>query len=98
MSTATQASTDIRPFHIDSPEEKVDDLRRRIAATRWPSRELVADRTQGVQLEALQALARYWLDEYDFGRVGARLSALPQFVTEIDGVDVHFIHVTSAHD
>jgi pimeloyl-ACP methyl ester carboxylesterase len=98
MSTATRASTDIRPFHIDNPEEKVDDLRRRIAATRWPSKELVADRSQGVQLEALRSLARYWLDEYDFGRVEARLNALPQFVTEIDGVDVHFIHVTSSHD
>ena len=92
-----EASADIRPFHVDN-EEKVDDLRRRIAATRWPSKELVADRSQGVQLGALHALARYWSDEYDFGRVDARLNALPQFVTEIDGVDVHFIHVTSQHD
>jgi pimeloyl-ACP methyl ester carboxylesterase len=98
MSTATQASTDIRPFHIDTPDEKIADLRRRIGTTRWPSKELVADRSQGVQLEALQALARYWLDEYDFGRVEARLNELPQFVTEIDGVDVHFIHVKSAHE
>ena len=98
MSTAVHASTDIRPFHIDSSEEKVDDLRRRIAATRWPTKELVADRSQGVQLEALQALARYWLNEYDFGRVEARLNALPQFLTEIDGVDVHFIHVESSHE
>src|SRR5215471_1744360 len=98
MSTAINASTDIRPFHIDNPDEKVDDLRRRIAATRWPTKELVADRSQGVQLEALQSLARYWLDEYDFGRVEARLNALPQFVTEIDGVDVHFIHIKSSHD
>src|SRR4029077_9987527 len=98
MSTATQASTDIRPFHIDVPEEKLDDLRKRIAATRWPSKELVADRSQGVQLEALQALARYWLDEYDFGRIEARLNALPQFISEIDGVDVHFIHVKSSHE
>jgi pimeloyl-ACP methyl ester carboxylesterase len=98
MSTATHASTDIRPFHIDNSDEKVDDLRRRIAATRWPTKELVADRSQGVQLDALQALARYWLSEYDFGRVEARLNELPQFVTEIDGVDVHFIHVTSSHD
>ena len=88
-------STDIRPFDIDIPEEKLDDLRRRIAATRWPSKELVADRSQGVQLTALQALCRYWLDEYDFGRVAERLNALPQFMTEIDGVDVHFIHVKS---
>jgi len=98
MSTAIEQSTDIRPFHVDIPEEAVDELRRRIAATRWPSRELVADRSQGVQLEALQALARYWLDEYDLGRVAARLNELPQFVTEIDGEDVHFIHVRSSHD
>jgi pimeloyl-ACP methyl ester carboxylesterase len=98
MTTATHASTDIRRFQIDDTEGKIDDLRRRIAATRWPSKELVADRSEGVQLAALQALARYWLDEYDFGRVEARLNALPQFVTEIDGVDVHFIHVKSSHD
>src|SRR6202035_3498095 len=70
----------------------------RIAATRWPSKELVADRSQGVQLAALRALCRYWLDEYDFGRVAERLNALPQFVTEIDGVDIHFVHVRSAHE
>src|SRR5262245_32168892 len=98
MSAAIHASTAIRPFHIDSPDENIDDLRRRVAATRWPSKELVADRVQGVQLEALQTLARYWLNDYDFGRVEARLNALPQFVTEIDGVDVHFIHVKSSHD
>jgi pimeloyl-ACP methyl ester carboxylesterase len=96
MSTATQVSTDIRPFHVDIGEEQLDDLRARIGATRWPSKELVADRSQGVQLGALQALARYWRDEYDFGRVAARLNALPQFVTEIDGVDVHFIHVKAS--
>src|SRR4051794_31771478 len=95
---ATVSSTEIRPFRVEYPEVKVDDLRRRIAATRWPSKERVADRSAGVQLEALQALARYWLDDYDFGRVEARLNALPQFVTEIDGVDVHFIHVKSSHD
>jgi pimeloyl-ACP methyl ester carboxylesterase len=98
MTTAVQASTDIRPFHVEIPEEKLDDARNRIAATRWPTKELAADRSQGVQLAALQALARYWLDEYDFGRVEARLNALPQFVTEIDGVDVHFIHVKAASD
>jgi pimeloyl-ACP methyl ester carboxylesterase len=98
MSTAIEQSTDIRPFHVDIAEEAADDLRRRIAATRWPSKERVADRSQGVQLEALQALARYWLDEYDLGRVEARLNALPQFVTQIDGEDIHFIHVRSAHD
>jgi hypothetical protein len=98
MSTATEASTDVRRFRIDISEAKLEDLRRRIGATRWPSKELVGDRSQGVQLEALQALAGYWLDEYDFGRVEARLNALPQFVTEIDGVDVHFIHVKSSHE
>ena len=67
MSTTVQTATDIRPFHVEIPDEELDDLRRRIAATRWPSRELVADRSQGVQLATLQALARYWLDEYDFG-------------------------------
>ena len=98
MSTTIQASTDIRPFQIDVSEQKLDDLRDRIAKTRWPSKELVADRSQGVQLGALQAVARYWLDEYDLGRIDARLNALPQFVTQIDGVDIHFIHVKSQHE
>jgi pimeloyl-ACP methyl ester carboxylesterase len=98
MSATTQASTDIRAFHVDFSEQKLDELRDRIAATRWPSKELVADRSQGVQLEALRALARYWLDEYDLGRIETRLNALPQFVTEIDGVDIHFIHVKSDHE
>src|SRR5881398_3906952 len=97
MSTTT-AETAIRPFRVEFSEERIDDLRRRIAATRWPSKELVDDRSQGVQLAAAQALARYWLDEYDFGRVEARLNDLPQFVTEIDGVEIHFIHVTSSHE
>jgi pimeloyl-ACP methyl ester carboxylesterase len=96
MSTAAHASTDLRPFQLHIPEAKLEDLRGRIAATRWPTKELVTDRSQGVQLEMLQALARYWVDEYDLGRVEARLNALPQFVTEIDGVGVHFIHVRSA--
>ena len=99
MSTTTgEIATAIRPFHVEFPEERIDDLRRRIAATRWPSKELVDERSQGVQLAAAQALARYWLDEYDFGRVEGRLNDLPQFVTEIDGVEIHFIHVTSAHE
>jgi pimeloyl-ACP methyl ester carboxylesterase len=98
VSTATQRSTDIRPFHVEMTDEKLDELRKRISAMRWPSKELVADRSQGVQLEVLQTLARYWLGEYDFARIEARLNALPQFVTEIDGVDVHFIHVESAHE
>jgi pimeloyl-ACP methyl ester carboxylesterase len=95
---APASGTEIRTFHVENPEEKIADLLRRIAATRWPSKELVADRSQGVQLEAVRALARYWGTEYDFGRVEARLNALPQFITEIDGVDVHFIHVKSSHD
>jgi pimeloyl-ACP methyl ester carboxylesterase len=98
MSTTVETAAAIEPFHVEVPEEQIDDLRRRIAATRWPSKELVADRSQGVQLAAMQELARYWLDEYDFGRVEARLNALPEFVTEIDGVDVHFIHVRSQHE
>ena len=97
MSTTTEAATDIRPFHVDVATDTLDDLRARIRATRWPSKELVADRSQGVQLAALQALAGYWLDGYDLGRVAARLNALPQFVSEIDGVDIHFIHVRSSH-
>jgi pimeloyl-ACP methyl ester carboxylesterase len=97
MSTTVETAAAIGPFHVDVPEERIDGLRRRIAATRWPDKELVADRSQGVQLAATQELARYWLDEYDFGRVETRLNALPQFVTQIDGVDVHFIHVRSQH-
>src|SRR5215204_7779209 len=88
----------VRPFHVDVPEEKLVELRRRIETTRWPSKELVDDRSQGVQLAALQELARYWMTDYDFGRVEARLNALPQFTTEIDGVEIHFIHVRSEHE
>src|SRR5215211_2946771 len=88
----------VRPFHVDVPEEELVELRRRIEATRWPTKELVEDRSQGVQLAALRELARYWAEDYDFGRVEARLNALPQFKTEIDGVDIHFIHVRSDHE
>ena len=91
------SETDIRPFRVDMPEEAIADLRRRIAATRWPSRELVADRSQGVQLATIQELARYWATDYDWRACEARLNALPQFTTEIDGVDIHFIHVKSPH-
>ena len=98
MSTTVETGTAIRPFEVEFSEERIDDLRRRIAATRWPSKELVDDRSQGVQLAAAQALAHYWLDEYDFERIEARLNELPQFVTQIDGVDVHFIHVRSQHE
>ena len=98
MSSTVQTGIDVRPFQVEIPNEALDDLRRRIAATRWPSKELVGDRSQGVQLATIQELARYWTTDYDFGRVEARLNALPQFVTEIDGVDIHFIHVRSSHE
>src|SRR5262245_11532006 len=95
---AAETASDIRPFRVDVPEEALDDLRRRIAAVRWPSRELVADRSQGVQLATLQALARYWATDYDWRKAEAKLNALPQFVTAIDGLDIHFIHVKSPHE
>ena len=98
MSTAVDTTTDIRTFRIDIADEQIDDLRRRIAATRWPSKELVDDRSQGVQLATMQELARYWTTEYDWRKCEARLNALPQFTTEIDGVDIHFIHVRSPHE
>jgi pimeloyl-ACP methyl ester carboxylesterase len=92
-----QAGSAVRPFTLTFPEEALADLRRRLAATRWPPREIVDDASQGVQTATLQALVRYWAGEYDLGRVAARLNALPQFTTEIDGVDVHFLHVRSPH-
>ncbi len=98
MSTTVETATEIRPFHVEIPEEQIAGLRRRIEATRWPSKELVEDRSQGVQLATIQELARYWTTEYDFGRIEARLNALPQFTTEIDGVEIHFIHVRSPHE
>ncbi len=88
----------VRDFHIDVPEEELVDLRQRIAATRLPSKELVEDRSQGVQLATIQELARYWVNDYDWRKVEAKLNALPQFMTEIDGVDIHFIHVKSEHE
>jgi pimeloyl-ACP methyl ester carboxylesterase len=91
-------TTDIRPFHVNVPDAKLTDLRRRIQATEWPDRETVADASQGVQLATMQALARYWATEYDWRKVEARLNALPQFTTNIDGLDIHFIHVRSKHD
>jgi pimeloyl-ACP methyl ester carboxylesterase len=98
MSTTVQSATDIRPFRVDIPEAKLAELRRRIAAIRWPLKELVSDRSQGVQLATLQELARYWETEYDWRKAEAKLNALSQFTTEIDGVDIHFIHVTSAQE
>jgi pimeloyl-ACP methyl ester carboxylesterase len=90
--------TTVRPFRVEVPEEELAELRRRIAATRWPEKETVADPSQGVQLATMQALARYWETEYDFGRLEARLNALPQFLTEIDGLDIHFLHARSQHE
>ena len=101
MAVTTESSPDavaIRPFRVEIPEQALDELRRRIAATRWPSKELVTDRSQGVQLATLQELARYWNTEYDWRACEARLNALPQFTTEIDGVGIHFIHVRSRHE
>ena len=95
---ATQADTAIRPFRVNLPEADLVDLRRRIAATRWPTNELVEDRSQGVQLATLRALAEYWTTEHDWRACEAKLNALPQFKTEIDGVDIHFIHVKSRHE
>ena len=95
-STAT-GDTSVRSFQVDVPDEQLTELRRRIAATRWPHRELVADRSQGVQLATIQELARYWATDYDWRACEARLNALPQFKTEIDGEDIHFIHVKSPH-
>ena len=88
----------VRPFRVEVPEEELVELRRRIVGVRWPSRELVADRSQGVQLATLQALAAYWASDYDLRRLEARLNALPQFRTTIDGVEIHFVHVRSPHE
>jgi len=96
MSVAT--TSEVRPFGLSVTDEQIDDLQRRIATTRWPSKELVENRSQGVQLATLQALAHYWVTEYDFGRVEARLNGLPQFATEIDGVDIHFLHIQSQQE
>jgi pimeloyl-ACP methyl ester carboxylesterase len=100
MSATTEQSgaTAIRPFHVEFPDEAVQDLRRRVAAVRLPSKELANDRSQGVQLATIEALAHYWLNDHDWHRCQARLNALPQFKTDIDGVDVHFIHVKSPHE
>ena len=97
MSTV-ETATEIQTFRVEIPEEQIDDLRRRVEATRWPSKELVEDRSQGVQLTTLQELARYWTTDYDWRKAETKLNALPQFTTEIDGVEVHFIHVRSPHE
>ncbi|CAA9227625.1 MAG: Epoxide hydrolase, partial [uncultured Actinomycetospora sp.] len=102
MSTTVDAdidtTEDVRPFHIDIADEALEDLRRRIAATQWPEEETVTDHSQGVPLGMMQELASYWATDYDWRRCEARLNALPQFVTTIDGIDIHFIHVRSEHD
>src|SRR3954470_7988985 len=89
---SSSANTTVRPFRVNVPEAELADLRRRIAATRWPERETVGDASQGVQLATMQALARYWAAGHSWRRAEARLNAFPQFITEIDGLDIHFIH------
>jgi pimeloyl-ACP methyl ester carboxylesterase len=105
QTSATQRSTEqasdknaIRPFHVNVPEAELTELRRRINATKWPERETVTDQSQGVQLSTIQALAQYWGTDYDWRKCEAKLNALPQFITEIDGLDIHFIHVRSKHE
>jgi pimeloyl-ACP methyl ester carboxylesterase len=95
---AADKTAAIRPFHVNVPEAELTELRRRINATRWPERELVTDISQGVQLATIQKLARYWATDYDWRKVEAKLKALPQFITNIDGLDIHFIHVRSKHE
>src|SRR6266508_3691884 len=95
MSSTVETASDIRPFHVDVPQEELDDLRRRIGATNWPEKETVPDESQGVPLAMIQKLARYWMTDYDWRTCEANLNALPQFITEIDGLDIHFIHVRS---
>ena len=95
---AAAANEIIRPFAVDVPQEAIDDLRRRLAATNWPEKETVPDQSQGVPLAMIQKLARHWATDYDWRTCEAKLNALPQFITEIDGLDIHFIHVRSRHD
>jgi pimeloyl-ACP methyl ester carboxylesterase len=98
VSSAVETANDIRPFRVEIPDEALEDLRRRIAATKWPEKETVADQSQGVPLAMIQRLARHWMAEYDWRTCEANLNALPQFITEIDGLDIHFIHVRSHHE
>jgi pimeloyl-ACP methyl ester carboxylesterase len=98
MTSPVGEGVTVRPFHVDIPEEALEDLRRRIADTQWPEKETVADESQGVQLATIQELARYWATDYDWRKCEAKLNALPQFITEIDGLDIHFIHVRSNHE
>src|SRR5262245_47783516 len=102
--TASQAPSvgadgiEIRPFHFDAPRQDPDDLRQRIQATRWPDKETVADDTQGVQLATMRSLADHWATRHDWRRAEAAINALPHYVTQIDGLDIHFIHVRSQHE
>src|SRR5690348_15105569 len=98
VTTDQVAGAAIRPFTFEASEADLEDLRARVAATRWPDKETVDDDSQGVPLALMQDLARYWATEYDWRKCEARLNALPQFITEIDGVDIHFIHVRSNHE
>jgi hypothetical protein len=98
MTAMSDATTEIRPFSVEIAQEQIDNLRRRIEATRWPTSELVQDASQGTQLAFLQELARYRAEDYDFGRLEERLNALPQYKTDIDGLDIHFIHVKSKNE
>jgi pimeloyl-ACP methyl ester carboxylesterase len=98
MSNTVESATGIRPFHVDVPDSALDDLRRRIADTQWPEKETVPDDSQGVPLATMQKLARHWATEYDWRKCEAELNARPQFITEIDGLDIHFIHVRSQHE
>jgi hypothetical protein len=98
VTSTVQTAIEIRPFHVDVPDEALDELRRRIAATNWPEKETVADQSQGVPLAMVQELARYWATDYDWRKCEARLNALPHFLTEIDGLDIHFINVRSQHE
>jgi hypothetical protein len=98
MTGTAATAVELRPFRVDIPGEALDDVRRRIAATQWPEKETVPDDSQGVPLATMQKLARYWATDYDWRRCEAELNALPQFITEIDGLDIHFIHVRSQHD
>ena len=95
---AATANEAIRPFKVSFPEDELDELRKRIKATRWPERETVSDDSQGVPLAMIQELARYWATDYDWRQCETKLNALPQFITEIDGLDIHFIHVRSQHE
>ena len=98
MSSTVETASEIRPFQVEVPDEALEDLRRRVAATNWPEKETVADQSQGVPLAMIQKLARYWGTNYDWRTCEARLNAFPQFITELDGLDIHFLHVGSQHE